>query len=63
MSRGRAVEPLLMGRNTKESNRRAQAAHTRRLKDAGLVRISLWIRPEDRERVMGVDARRQADKP
>lgn len=52
-----------MGRNTKESNRRAQAAHTRRLKDAGLVRVWLWIRPEDRERVMGMDARRQADKP
>jgi hypothetical protein len=38
-------------RNTKESNRRAQAAHAQRLRDAGLVRVSLWIRPEDRERV------------
>lgn len=50
-------------RNTKESNRRAQAAHTQRLRDTGLIRIALWIRPEDRERVMGMDARRQADNP
>lgn len=50
-------------RNTKEANRRAQAAHTQRLRDAGLIRIAIWIRPEDRERVMRMDARRQADNP